>query len=750
MNLSQLNQHQRDGVLDAEGPCMVVAGAGSGKTSVLTHRIAHLLENGVNALNILALTFTNKAANEMRKRVEDLVGEDARKLWLGTFHSIFLRILRFENHLIGFTKNFTIYDTDDSKSLLADIIKEFHLDDKFYKPNVVFARISSAKNRLISHTAYLENPLYKEEDARMYKPRLGDVYKEYVERCARAGAMDFDDLLFYTNKLFLENPEVLEKYRNIFRYILVDEFQDTNVAQYAIVKKLAAVHKNICVVGDDAQSIYAFRGADIQNILNFEKDFPGLKIIKLEQNYRSTKSIVAAANSIINQNKKQIKKKVWTENTDGDKIQITETQTDAEEGVVVANSIFENRCNLGLRNTDFAILYRTNSQSRAIEEALRRKNIPYRIVGGMSFYQRKEVKDLLAYLKLVVNPDDEESLKRIINVPKRSIGLTTLEKLTAVASEQKKSLWQVMLQAKDILQSAAARRVEEFTLLMRSFMLKQEEQDVFALASEVAQKSGLLKELYEDKTVEGRSRYDNVQELLNGIKNFSVNHHDQEPRGTLGTFLQEISLVSAVDEKDKLNPQDVVTLMTVHSSKGLEFEQVHVVGIEEELFPSTLMINTAEDMEEERRLFYVAVTRAKSKLFLSYAQSRYRFGQIKMCRQSRFLLEIDPSCVVSHKSSRPTLKSYGVASDSQKKSLNYKVDGKNFIVDNTTTMKYRSFDDASELAVGMQVTHPSFNLGIVTKIENTSTEPRVVVKFRNFGEKVLLLKYANLRIVSQH
>ena len=519
--LELLNPPQKEGVVNVEGPCMIIAGAGSGKTRVLTFRIAHLIkEHHVDPFNIMALTFTNKATKEMQHRVEDMVGNEARNLWLGTFHSVFARILRAEADKLGYPSNFTIYDTDDSKLLIKLIVKEFDLDDKVYKPNVIYNRISSAKNRLISWREYVNDPIYLEDDTQRRKPEMGRIYKAYSERCFAADAMDFDDLLFNTNVLFQKNADVLNKYQQRFHHVMIDEFQDTNLSQYLIVKRLAAVRKNICVVGDDAQSIYAFRGADIQNILNFERDYPDLQIIKLEQNYRSTKTIVHAANSIIDKNTAQLKKSVWTDNVAGDLIDLIEATSDNEEGKLVASSVFENKMHHHIPNKNFAILYRTNSQSRAMEEALRKNNITYRVVGGLSFYQRKEIKDLLAYFRYVVNPNDEQAMRRIINFPKRGIGPMTIDKMVVVASEEQKTLWEIMGTASSYIGNSRSTQVENFVTLIKSFRLTNEKKDAYDTASQIAKTSGLLKNLYEDKTIEGMSRYENTQELLNAIKEF--------------------------------------------------------------------------------------------------------------------------------------------------------------------------------------------------------------------------------------
>ena len=747
MNLSHLNKAQQQAVANTEGPYMVIAGAGSGKTSVLTHRIAYLLEaKHVDPFHILALTFTNKAAHEMRQRLAKMVGPAAKSLWLGTFHSSFVRILRKEAEHLGYPNNFTIYDTADSKSLLKAIIKEMNLDDKVYKPNVVLARISGAKNRLIAAQAYANNPIYQADDESARKPRLGEIFLKYVDRCFKAGAMDFDDLLFNTYQLFNQHLDVLYKYQERLRYILIDEFQDTNIAQYTIVKDLAMVHKNICVVGDDAQSIYAFRGADIQNILHFEKDYPNLSIIKLEQNYRSTQNIVHAANSIISHNKAQLKKKVWTENARGEPLGLLKATNDAEEGRLVAASIFETRANQRLHNSDFAILYRTNSQSRAIEEALRKMNLAYRIVGGMSFYQRKEVKDLLAYLRLLVNPNDEEALKRIINLPKRGIGLSRVDKMVVAAIDHAIPLWEVVCNAASFLGGRVASNIEEFATMIQRIATELSQKDAYDIASEIAKRSGLLKELYEDKTIEGIGRYENVQELLNGIKEFTTNAEHEDV--SLAAFLQEVALVTSVDEAEE-ESTDKITLMTIHAAKGLEFAYVYVVGMEEELFPSQLMLESRADLEEERRLFYVAVTRAQQKVFLSYALSRYRFGRLKHCEPSRFLAEIDPAYL--HISAQQPLQdadSTGYAHRLVRRIHKNPRQQPSQRLRPTVPANFQPSDTA-HLEVGRQVEHPKFGRGTVIQLDTSGTTPKAKINFAELGEKTLLLSFAKLKIFDQ-
>ena len=745
--LKSLNEPQYEAVVNTEGPTMLIAGAGSGKTRVLTYRIAYLMQNkGVDPFNILALTFTNKAAKEMRDRIEAVVGTEARNLWMGTFHSVFARILRAEADKLGYPSNFTIYDADDSKSLVKTIVKELGLDDKVYKPNVVFNRISGAKNRLISWREYLNNPIYRADDESNMKPELGRIYKIYSERCFKAGAMDFDDLLFNTNVLFKEHTDVLNKYQQRFQYVMVDEFQDTNISQYLITKKLAAVRQNICVVGDDAQSIYAFRGADIQNILNFEKDYPDLRVIKLEQNYRSTKTIVNAANSVILKNKAQLKKNVWTDNVDGSLIELLRANSDNEEGKLVASSIFEEKMQHQVKNSDIAILYRTNSQSRAIEEALRRMNIKYKIVGGLSFYARKEIKDLMAYMRYAINPNDEQSLRRIINYPKRGIGDSSVDKIIVAANENGVSLWEVLENIHSVLPGRAANAVSEFVTLIKRFKVEIDNKDAYEAANDIAKRSGLLKDLYEDKTVEGLNRYENVQELLNAVKEF-VDDPEKDDK-SLGAFLQEVALLTGVDN-DKDDDQDKVTLMTIHMAKGLEFKNVYIVGLEEDLFPSQMMLSSRADLEEERRLFYVAITRAEHKLFLSYALSRYRFGRLKNCEPSRFIDEIDPMFIKVNERAKP-VESTHTASGYAKSFISgmKKTVASKPVVRKSTYQPAADFtpSDTTNLQSGMKVEHPKFGFGMVAEIDEYGANRKAKVNFDDFGEKTLLLSFAKLKI----
>ena len=746
--LDQLNPPQREGVTNTEGPTMIIAGAGSGKTRVLTYRIAHLMEKGVQPYNILSLTFTNKAAKEMRDRVESVVGADARSLWMGTFHSVFARILRSEADKLGYPSNFTILDADDSKSLIKTIVKELQLDDKIYKPNVVFNRISGAKNRLISWREYNSNPVYKSDDESNMKPKLGEIYKIYADRCFKAGSMDFDDLLFNTNVLFKDHLDVLNKYQHRFHYVMVDEFQDTNISQYLITKKLASVRQNICVVGDDAQSIYAFRGADITNILNFEKDYSDLKVIKLEQNYRSTKTIVNAANSVIGNNKAQLRKDVWTDNEEGGLIDIIKASSDNEEGKLVASSIFEEKMHNQLRNSDFAILYRTNSQSRALEEALRRSNIKYKIIGGLSFYQRKEIKDLLAYLRFSVNHQDEISFRRIINLPKRGIGASSVDKIIVAANENNITTWEVLNNISSYLPGRAANAIIDFVAMIKRFKIDIENKDAYESAKGIASGSGLIKELYEDKTIEGLSRYENAQELLNAIKEY-VDNPEVENKD-LGHFLQEITLLTGVDRDDDDDP-DKVTLMTVHMAKGLEFKYVYLPGMEENLFPSQMMTNSRADLEEERRLFYVAITRAEKKVFLCHALSRYKFGRIQNNEPSRFIDEIDASFINSN-SKHHTVNSISAAPTSQyAKNLVQGIKSqqqKAGAAGKTPYTPPANFEpsDTSTLDEGMKVEHPKFGFGKVLTIDASGANRKAKVNFDNFGEKTLLLSFAKLKI----
>jgi DNA helicase-2/ATP-dependent DNA helicase PcrA len=753
--LSGLNPSQRAAVEQTKGPVMIVAGAGSGKTRVITYRVAHLIKNGVDPFNILVLTFTNKAARGMRDRILDVVGPEAKNCWMGTFHSIFAKILRVEAEKIGYPNNFTIYDTDDSKSLIRSILKEMQLDDKLYNANFVYNRISSAKNNLISATEYLQNEHIQAEDNSSGRGKIGEIYQAYTQRCFKSGAMDFDDLLFKTNILLKDHPDVLYKYQNRFKYIMVDEYQDTNFSQYLIVKRLAAINENICVVGDDAQSIYAFRGANIQNILNFEKDYPDLLVFKLEQNYRSTKNIVEVANSIISNNKNQLQKTVYSENEIGEKIKVSRAFSDNDEGKQVAESIAEQRASKDLHYKNFAILYRTNAQSRAMEEALRKLNIPYKIYGGLSFYQRKEIKDLIAYFRLTYNPNDEEAIKRVINYPRRGIGDTSIERIIVAADQHQISLWEVICGASKYLDARSAGAVANFATLIQSFQVMAKSNNAYDTALHIAQHSTLLKELHEDKSVEGLSRYENIQELLNGIKEFSE-REDIEQKG-LDIFMQDIALLTN-DDNDKNPDADTVSLMTIHSAKGLEFAHVYVVGLEENLFPSQMSLSSRADLEEERRLFYVAITRAEKQLHLSYATSRYRWGTLTNCEPSRFIEEIDPQYLeIDFKV--PAKNNDNFSFDQERSAWQQKESfskpkptllpkTKSILPKAHTPSPDFSPSDTSNLQVGMEVEHERFGFGKVLQIEGNKPDIKATIFFKELGQKQLLLKFAKLRIVN--
>jgi DNA helicase-2/ATP-dependent DNA helicase PcrA len=639
--LSQLNEAQLAPTLQKEGPMIVIAGAGSGKTRVLTYRIAYLMSEGVDPFNILSLTFTNKAAREMKIRIASIVGDsEAKNLWMGTFHSVFAKILRFEADKLGYPSNFTIYDTQDSQRLISSIIKEKKLDKDIYKYKQVQSRISSYKNSLITVKAYFQNPDLKEADVMSKRPEMGEIYKEYVSRCFKAGAMDFDDLLLKTNELLTRFPEVLAKYQDRFRYILVDEYQDTNHSQYLIVRALSDRFQNICVVGDDAQSIYAFRGANINNILNFQKDYEDVKMFRLEQNYRSTKNIVNAANSIIEKNQTKLDKVVWTANEVGEKITVNRSLTDGDEGRYVASSIFENKMQNQAKNGDFGVLYRTNAQSRSIEDALRKRGLEYRIYGGLSFYQRKEIKDVLSYLRIIINPSDEEALKRIINFPGRGIGQTTIERLIVSANEYDKSIFEVLKHLHELpinINGGTKTKLQNFTTMIESFQVMSNTVNAFDLAEHVCKASGLIQEFKKDGTPEGITRLENIEELLNGIKDFVEGQQElADSTGSLAEFLEDVALATDLDNEEG-EDSDKVALMTIHLAKGLEFEYVYIVGLEENLFPSAMSMNTRSELEEERRLFYVALTRAEKQAYLTYALSRYRWGKLVDAEPSRFI-----------------------------------------------------------------------------------------------------------------
>lgn len=762
--LETLNTAQKEAVTTTEGPVMVIAGAGSGKTRVLTYRIAHLISNGVDPFNILALTFTNKAAQEMKERIGKIIGyNEARNIWMGTFHSVFARILRTESEKIGYPSNFTIYDTQDAKNLIKTILKEMGLDEKTYKPNLVLHRISSAKNNLISATRYANDVTLQNEDRQSAKPRIGEIYLTYEKRCFQASAMDFDDLLFKTNILFKDFPDVLYKYQHRFKYILVDEYQDTNFSQYIIVKKLAAVFQNICVVGDDAQSIYAFRGANIENILNFKNDYPDLKTFKLEENYRSTKTIVGAANNIIKNNKHQLEKNVFTSNEVGNKIKVFNAATENEEGKLVANAIFDIQQNQKAKSKDFAVLYRTNNQSRSIEEALRRKNIPYKIYGGLSFYQRKEVKDMLAYFRVIINPNDEESLKRIINYPTRGIGNTTIDKIAIAAVNHEKSLWEIITNINYYpvdINNGTKNKLAQFIDMITSFQIQLKTKNAYDLGHEVASTSGILKELFSDRTPEGISKYENIQELLNGLKEFTETENELEedvtPRG-LPEFLQDVALLTNADN-EKEEDKDKVTLMTIHASKGLEFPHVFIVGLEENLFPSQLSLTSRADLEEERRLFYVAVTRAEKSLTLSYATSRYKFGTAQFNEPSRFLTEIDDNLLEHQTTANSSSHSF---EDERKSYYSSQRNTTNYHQKTAPTPQAKpaplpknlkklpanvsaSSAENLDLQIGTMVNHERFGNGIITHLENG----KATVNFQQSGTKQLLLKFAKLTVIN--
>ncbi|MCF8304316.1 MAG: UvrD-helicase domain-containing protein [Bacteroidales bacterium] len=767
--LNDLNDEQRKAVEATEGPVMVIAGAGSGKTRVLTYRVAHLINKGVDPFNILALTFTNKAAREMKERNMKLVGSsEARNVWMGTFHSIFARILRKEGHRLGYPSNYSIYDTDDSKSLIKSIIKEQNLDPKMYTANHVLGRISGSKSNLISADEYLEDPEIQTQDKMAGKPMLGRLYKIYQNRCFKASAMDFDDLLFNFNLLLRDFPDALSKYQRQFKYILVDEYQDTNYAQYLIVKKLAANNENICVVGDDAQSIYGFRGANIQNILNLQRDYPELRTFKLEQNYRSTQMIVNAANSIILNNKDQIRKTIWTQNPNGNKISLFRATSDTEEGRMVANAIFELEMNEHLPHEAFAILYRTNAQSRSLEEALRKINIPYRIYGGLSFYKRKEVKDLLAYFRLVINPNDREALLRIINFPARGIGKTSLEKIVIAANEQNKSVWEIIENINSIPIDIAPRikaKVHEFVIMIKSFRAELKIKNAYDLAKHISSSSGIMKELYQDKTPEGLSRFENLEELLNAIKDFTEKEREptedlveienrQDGVRTLDEFMQDVALLTDADTDDK-DDTNKVSLMTVHMAKGLEFPYIFVTGMEENLFPSMQSLGARESLEEERRLFYVAITRGEKGVALSYAQNRYRWGNLEFTEPSRFLDEVDeqfldmPMNASASKTSKSSdanveaLTGRETESPSVVKRKNLKK------VTTTSAASSKGAPSEAELSIqaGMEVEHHKFGRGKVLSIEGTGSNKKATVFFNKIGQKNLLLRFAKLRIL---
>lgn len=807
----ELNEGQRKAVQYCDGPSLVIAGAGSGKTRVLTYKIAYLLEEqAYDPWNILALTFTNKAAREMKERIAKQVGiKRAQYLWMGTFHSIFLRILHYEHERIGFNANFTVYDASDSKSLIKAIIKEMDLDDKTYKPGLIEERISNAKNRLVTPQQYLDNDDLQEADRDAKISKTGEIYRRYWNRCRQANAMDFDDLLFYTYLLFREHPDVLAKYQQQFKYILVDEYQDTNYAQHCIVLQLAAQHQRVCVVGDDAQSIYSFRGAEIDNILNFTRQFDGAKIFKLEQNYRSTQTIVEAANSLIAKNKRQIQKDVFSEKEQGERIYVTEAYSDVEEGDIVASQISKLHRREQVPYDEIAILYRTNAQSRIFEEVMRKKNIPYRVYGGLSFYQRKEVKDVIAYFRLVVNPNDEEAFKRIINYPTRGIGDTTVAKIIGAASQHGVSLWDVITQpaAYELnVNKGTLTKLEGFRALINSFIEKVGNTDAYELGASIIKASGIMAELMQDRTAENMSRQENIEELVNGLQDFTQTHREEDNEHIyLTDYLSEVSLLTDQDS-DKGNDDAKVTIMTIHSAKGLEFGTVFVVGMEENLFPSPMCTNSIKGLEEERRLFYVALTRAEEHCYLSYAKSRFRYGKMEFCTPSRFIRDIDPQYLHTDKQSSdfsrpsfrqtnsfgrwdyvpgeeyidrlntPSAKRYwqeelgskpsktpasnscsprkGEPSEGLRGSLStihspLTAGQSRFKRVSSTLVSPASANSgiASSVAVGQRIQHERFGIGEVIKIEGTGDNAKATISFLHAGEKQLLLRFARFKVI---
>ena len=774
--LSGLNERQREAVLHKDGPIMIVAGAGSGKTKVLTTRIAHLMAfHNINSFNILALTFTNKAAKEMKERVEKVLGNtEARNLYIGTFHSVFARILRAEAPKLGYPSNFTIYDTDDAKGVVKTVVNELGLDDKLYKPTTVYNRISGAKNALVGPAEYAADYHIQQEDMRSNRPAIAQIYEAYSKRCFKNGAMDFDDLLIKFYELLKFFPDSLHKYQHKFKYILIDEYQDTNPAQYEIIKLLGAAHENVCVVGDDAQSIYSFRGATIENILQFQKDYDDVKVIKLEQNYRSSQNIINVANEVIKNNKGQIPKNLWTENVEGEKIRLVRTMTDNDEGKYVADTIQEQKLRNHYRNNDFAILYRTNAQSRAFEESLRRMNIPYTIYGGISFYQRKEIKDFVAYLRLLVNTKDEESLKRIINYPTRGIGKTSVDRAILAANDNNISMWEVLENASQFgYKGGTLEAIENFVLMLRSFASMLNDKNAYEVAIHVGKQTNFVRELFNDKSTEGVARYENVQELLNSIKEFTETPSNEEgevgDKG-LGAYLQQITLLTDADQKDA--DADTVKLMTIHAAKGLEFGCVFACGLEEMLFPSGMSINTREELEEERRLFYVVITRAKKQLWVTYANTRYKFGSLVQNEPSRFLNELPEQYLDKsfsgggarnqqgsffggssayermHRgfdSSAQAEKRYGAPA---KPSVPSYISPKPVVktVEHVPSPDFAP-SDTSTLEAGQRVEHQKFGFGEVIKLEGSAHNPIASVKLDVNGEKKIRLNYAKLRIL---
>ena len=755
--IQELNEVERAAVLYNDGPSLVIAGAGSGKTRVLTYKIAYLLENDYQPWNILALTFTNKAAREMKERIARQVGvERARHLWMGTFHSIFLRILHAEAVQIGFTSRFTIYDTADSKSLLRSIIKEMGLDEKVYKPGTVQARISNAKNHLVSPAGYANNKEAYEGDCAAKMPAIRDIYRRYWERCRQADAMDFDDLLFYTFLLFRDHPDVLARYQSQFRYILVDEYQDTNFAQHSIVLQLAKEHRHVCVVGDDAQSIYSFRGADIDNILYFTKVYPGTKVFKLEQNYRSTQTIVSAANSLIEKNQRQIRKEVFSEKEKGEAIGVYQAYSDVEEGDIVINKIAELRRQGNYAYSDFAILYRTNAQSRVFEEAMRKRSMPYRIYGGLSFYQRKEIKDTIAYFRLTVNPNDEEAFKRIINYPARGIGDTTVSKITAAATDHNVSLWTVLCEPLTYgvnINKGTVTKLQSFRDLMTGFIESVSEKNAYELGTEIIRQSGIIGDVCQDNSPENLSRKENIEELANGMSDFCAQRQEEGNNNiTLGDFLSEVSLLTDQDS-DKDGDDEKITLMTVHSAKGLEFRNVFVVGMEENLFPSGMVGDSPRALEEERRLFYVAITRAEDHCFLTYAKSRYRYGKMEFGSPSRFLKDIDVRFLKLPQDA-------GLGRRVDESAASFRSRTRQEVIAPTVPRNLKrvtpSMGTASSspagtvgniVQQGQLIEHERFGLGEVMKVEGEGDNAKATIRFKNAGDKQLLLRFARFKVI---
>ncbi len=755
--LAGLNEAQKSAVIETEGPSLVIAGAGSGKTRVLTFRIAHLLQQDVKPYRVLALTFTNKAAKEMKERIGSVVGQhNANSLWMGTFHSIFARILRFESKHLGYPSSFTIYDTQDSKNLIKSIVKKMKLNEKAYKPGSVLSRISAAKNDLVTPVVYARDVNRTSHDKASQMPMIYEIYAQYMKECYKSGVMDFDDLLLNTNILFRDFPDVLKKYQNQFDYVMVDEYQDTNYSQYLIIKKLAEKHQNICVVGDDAQSIYSFRGAKIENILNFRNDYPGYKLFKLEQNYRSSQNIVNAANSIIAKNANQLQKNVFSANDVGNPVRVLKAYSDVEEGFIITNDIFEKRMKDHFDYKDFAILYRTNAQSRVFEEALRKKNLPYKIYGGLSFYQRKEIKDLLAYFRLTINPADQEALKRVINYPARGIGKTTMDKITSAADSNDQSLWNILINpniGQIGINAGTQKKLANFVALIAQFKAQLENLSAYELAAEIASASGIMKDLHNDKSIEGQGRIDNIDELLNGIKDFTESKQEEGEPANLVNFLEDVALLTDQDN-EKADDINKVTLMTIHSAKGLEFKNVYIVGVEEGLFPGAQSAESEKDLEEERRLFYVAVTRAENNATISFARSRYKYGELTYSRPSRFIADIDqqyldinPEDFVSNERPQPAFrKSFNQNQSSAAPKPRIKMNYTSQAGQAKPKINFKAAD-ANEIQKGMKVEHERFGQGEVVNIEGMAPNTKATVNFINAGQKQLLLKFAKLKIL---